>query len=585
MRKRTAAVRTLSVLCAVTLGLWLSFGCASTGRRPSPSFSSEQGDSLYAKITSSYDAGDFETMDAAVRSLIHNIPGYPRSDEALLLAAKASRAAGDPAQAAKYAAMIVGDYPLSPRREEALFLAAAAYNDLGKYYESADALSAILASPIDEDMEHRSLSALNDVTRELTLADLERLVKEYPASPLAGEISLGIAKQEFLRGNYGRAYKLLANLLYEFPEHKRSPEVRQLLQLSASRRDDPGHHTDYLDPTKIGLVLPHSGRLARFGRYFEQGATLAVDEYNATSGVTVSFVTADSKGDPVDAVGAVRELVVGEGVLAVLGSVFSVPSIAAAIECNAWKVPMLSPVVSERRIDEVGSWVFQTKVSPEIEVSAMAKVAREDLLLERFAVLAPSSPERRKLAEFFVQEVLNRGGEIVAEQYYETGATDFKEQLEVIREAAPDALFIPGAPEELILALPQVRFYDMQVQLLGLSDWNTDKLLRLSQRELEGALFPREAHYGRDRESYQSFRKRYKESFGVEAHPVAVSAYFGMRFLLRAVQEGAVERDQVQAFLDRELHTSAQQRMTAANSLSILKVTSGKVREFTAFLR
>ncbi|MFQ5511284.1 MAG: ABC transporter substrate-binding protein [Candidatus Krumholzibacteriia bacterium] len=587
MKTSNAARHVVLVLAATASGVLLCLGCATTGgtRLGDRALSLAQGDSLYAAITAAYAAGDFDTVDRSARKLIYSLPDYARSDEVLLTAATASRAAGDPVQAVKYAAMIPEKYPLSPYREEALFLTAAAYQDLGKYYESAGALSAVLASPIDPDMEHRALAALNDVTRDLALPDLERLVKEYPASPLAGEISLGIAKQEFLRGNYDRAYKLLANLLYEFPQHKRAPEVRQLLQLAASHRDDPARRIEYLEPDRIGLVLPRTGNLARFGRYFEQGAKLAVDDYNAAAGAQVSIVSADSKGNPVDAVGAVRKLVVEEGVLSILGAVSSVSSIAAAIECNAWKVPMLSPVVSEQRIEEVGTWVFHTKVSAEVEVSAMAKVAREDLLLERFAVLAPSSPERRKLAEYFVQEVLNRGGELVAEEYYEDGATDFKEQLETIREAAPDALFIPGEVEELILALPQVSFYDMQVQLLGLSNWNTEKLLRLSQRELEGALFPREAHHGRDRESHQLFRTRYKEAFGVEAHPVAASAYFGTRFLLQALQAGAADRDQVRNYLNTELHASAAQRMTAANSLSILKVTSGKVREFTAFLR
>ncbi len=584
---KTRNSRVLFGLAASAACVWLALGCASTSgsNLRGRSFSHAYGDSLYTTITTAYAAGDFATLDAAVQTLIHNLPGDPRSDEVLLLGARASRAAGDPAQAIKYAAMIPANYPLSSRREEALFLTADAYRELGKFFESADALSAILNSPVDEDMEHRSLSALNAITRDLSLPDLERLVKKYPASPLSGEISLGIAKQEFLRGNYDEAYELLANLLYEFPEHKRAPEVRQLLQLSATRREDPSHQTEYVDATRIGLVLPRTGNLARFGRYFEQGATIAVDDFNAQGGISVSLAMADSKGNPVDAVGAVRRLVVEEGVLAVLGSVFSVPSIAAAIECNAWKIPMLSSLVSEQRIDEIGPWVFQTRVPPEVEVSAMAKVAREDLLLERFAVMAPEAAGKRKLAEFFVQEVLNRGGEIVAEEYYPEGATDFKDQLDVIRESAPDALFIPGEPEELILALPQVSFYDMQVQLLGLSNWNTDKLLRLSQRELEGALFPREAHHGRDREAGQHFRARYKETFGVEAHPVAVSAYFGMRLLLRAMQAGAVDRPEVRSFLETELLPSAAQRMAAANSLAILKVTSGKVREFRAFLR
>jgi branched-chain amino acid transport system substrate-binding protein len=465
-------------------------------------------------------------------------------------------------------------------------MTAESYQALEKYYESADALLQLLSSPLDPEMEGRVLNALKALSQDqLGISDLESLVKKYPSSPLAGEMSLALAKREFARGNYDGAHALLSELLYQFPQHKRAPEVRQLLKLSASRRENPEGPLDYVEPNKLGVVLPVTGNFSRYGRYFEQGVSLAVDEFNASREVAVVYARADSRGNPVDAVGAVRKLMVEEGVLAVLGSVLAMPSVAAAVECNAWRVPILSPVPSTQRIDDVGPWVFQTKISSEVEVSAMAKVAREDLLIERFAVLAPATTEKQKLAELFVQEILSRGGIIVAKETYQEGDSDFREQLEVVREAAPEALFIPGEPEELILMLPQISFYDLQIQLLGLSNWNSEKLLRLSRQELEGAIFPGEALHGKDRETHQRFVSSYGEQFGSDVHPVATAGYFGMRLLLQSIDAGAVDRTQVRDFLDKELNASAEQRMAEANSLSILNVRSGKVREFTTSLR
>jgi ABC-type branched-subunit amino acid transport system substrate-binding protein len=420
---------------------------------------------------------------------VSNYPGFAHGDEVYTIAARASMSMGDYTQAVKYALVVADKYAVSPYREEALFMASDAYLELGKYYESADVLLQLLSSPLDQEMEGRALNGLKSLSQDqLGVSDLERLVKSYPSSPLAGEMSLALAKREFARGNYDGAYVLLSELLYQFPQHKRAPEVRQLLQLSASRRGNPDQRLDYVEPSKVGVVLPVTGKFSRYGRYFEQGISIALDEFNAAGDVAVVYAKADSRGNPVDAVDAVRRLVVEEGAVAVLGSVLAVPSVAAAIECNALRVPILSPVPTEQRIVEVGPWVFQTKVSSEIEVSAMAKVAREDLLLERFAVLAPATAQKQKLAEYFVQEILSRGGTIVANGKYQEGDTDFREQLEVIREAAPEALFIPGEAEELILMLPQISFYDLQVQLIGLSNWNSDKLLRLSKQELEGAI-------------------------------------------------------------------------------------------------
>jgi len=254
--------------------------------------------------------------------------------------------------------------------------------------------------------------------------------------------------------------------------------------------------------------------------------------------------------------------------------------VSASIEANAWQVPLLSPVVSTDNLDEVGPWIFQTRVPPSVEATAMADLARSRLLLERFAVIAPSGGSGRGVGEFFAREVERLGGEVVSLEYYEEGATDFRPQLEAVREAAPDAIFAPGTVEELLLLLPQVKFYDLQVQLLGLSNWNSDKLLRLSRDELEGALFPLEAYHGNDQAAYQRFKLAMEEQGVGEVSPVSVAGYFGMRLLLEGVSRGAASRDDMRVWLDAQIYGDAESRSEQAASLSILTVRRGHTSEF-----
>jgi hypothetical protein len=128
--------------------------------------------------------------------------------------------------------------------------------------------------------------------------------------------------------------------------------------------------------------------------------------------------------------------------------------------------------------------------------------------------------------------------------------------------------------------LPQIKFYDLQVQLFGLSNWNSEKLLRLSRDELEGALFPREAYHGTDKAVYESLKTKLEESGVTEVSPVTVSGYFGTRLILEALGDGASSREDVQTFLDARLRGTANDRLREANALSILVVRRGRVREF-----
>jgi branched-chain amino acid transport system substrate-binding protein len=579
-------VRAARTLVAVSLAACVIGGCASApGREPARAQRTDDGASgLMSELEATFEAERYQAADSLARYVLAAYPDFPRGDEVLYIAARSSYSLGSFSQTAKYAEELSSKFPLSPRLEETLLLGAEAERSLGRYYESAAALSRALELPLDPPVRERCLAELRRLTAEnLGVADLEKLAAAYPSSPIAAEVMLGLARKEFARGDYDRSYALLTDLLSRFPDDGRAPEARYLLEASDSRRSEPDRDTAYVEPNKIGVLLPYTGDYSRFGRSFEEGIRIAVDEYNAAGGVRVSVALGDTKEDPVSAVTAARKLIVEEGVVAVIGSVFTVPSIVAATECNARKTAIVSPLVTDRTMSDIGPWVFQTLQPVEVEVCAMARVAVENLLLERIAVLAPSTPEGRRLAELFAGEVERLGGGIAAEEFFTAGDTDFRDELTRIRAKAPDAMFIPGGPDELVNILPQIRFYDLQIQLLGLSDWNSEKLLRLASRELEGAVFPREGYYGKDPDAYRRFAAKYLESYAKNAGsssiddvpPVAAAGYFGARFVLDAIARGAVDREQMRALLSEELDATAEARLKQVQTLPLLRVVSG----------
>jgi branched-chain amino acid transport system substrate-binding protein len=581
---------TAHVASIAVLGLTLIVGCAKAprGDRLSIREGRRESGALTAELEKQFEAGRFEAADSLSRLILTIDPGNPKGDEVLYLASRANYSLESWAQTVRFAGQLSSKYPLSPRREEAMLLEAQAYGKLGRNYESAEVLSRLLESALDAGVEQSSIAELRRLADEkLSAAELEQLVRAFPSSPLASDVSLRLAKTEFARGNYERSYTLLAELLNQFPEHQRAREIRYLLEVSAGRKADPTRTTTHVELNTIGILLPYTGDYSQFGRTFEEGVRLAVDEFNATAQAPVRCVIGDSKGDPIGALTAVRKLIVDKGVVAVIGSVFTMPSVVAATECNAWKVPMVAPLVREAGFGEIGPWAFQMQPPAEVELAAMARIAVGDLLLERIAVLAPSTSEGRRLSEFFTAEVERLGGEVVIEEYYGSGVTDFREQIGRIKVKAPDGLFIPAGPDELVNVLPQIRFYDMQLQLLGLSSWSSEKLLRLAGSELEGAVFPRSGYYGRAPDAYARFAAKYLQRAGAgeisdveDVSPVATAAYFGTRFVLDAIAGGAVDREQIRDHLAAELNPGAEVLQEYAETLPMVKVVSGRAVEF-----
>jgi len=540
---------------------------------------------LFEQAKTSRAEGDLDAAALAARELVNNYPGFAMMDEATYLAGQIAFERDEFDNAAMYFEAVTEKYPLSPLRSAAALSAAHSYEELGGYVKSAETLIQILDSPVNNDLREAAEVDLRRLVRlRLSPQELDSLAKKYPTSPINREIAVTLARQAYANGDYDTAYDLLAQFLYRFPEELGAAEARRLLKLSAEKRQPPVQMPPgIVDPNTVGLALPVTGpgQMSLFARYFDDGCRRAVDEFNETSERQVTIATADTKGSAVGAVKAVRKLVLEDGALALVGSVFTMPTITAAIEANAWGVPMLSPVVSADELLEIGPWIFETKVPQEVEVAAIADVAVSRLLLERIAIVAPSQGHGNAAADLFADEVTRLGAEVVENTRFESGATDFREQLEAVREAAPDAIFIAGDYKELLNVLPQVKFYDLQVQLLGLSNWNNENLLRLFKGDLEGALFPLETYHGRDPEAYQRLKTALEKDGASEVDPVTVAGYFGMRLVLESIAEGASDRGEVRDYLDRTLNKGAENRLIEARALTILTVRSGRVTEFT----
>jgi branched-chain amino acid transport system substrate-binding protein len=580
------------VLLSAGLAALMAVSCTTTGKQTVAlnEESRSRAAELLEQAQSDRAAGNMEAAALAAQELVNNYSGFERLDEATYLAGDIALERGQYDDAAAFFAAVTDNYPLSQYRSAAALSAARCYVQLEMYGKAAETYVELLDSPLEVETRSGVETELQELVQlRLGPSDLESLAQKYPSSPINRDIAISLARFEYANANYDTAYELLAEYLYRFPEESEASEARRLLKLAAEKRQPPVSTTaenpppsGIVEPNTVGVVLPVTGpgQMSLYARYFENGCRMAVEESNQAGGRQVTLATADSRGSAVGSVKAVRKLTLEDGSIALVGAVFTMPTVTASIEANAWRVPMLSPVVSADELLEIGPWIFETKVPVEVEVVAIADAAVTRLLLERIAVVGPVEGRYHDAASLFADEVTRLGAEVVEEAWYENGATDFREQLEAARESAPDAVFISGDYKELLNILPQVKFYDLQVQLLGLSNWNNENLLRLFKGELEGALFPLETYRGKDPEAYQRLKLALEEEKG-EVNAVTVAAYFGMRLVLEAIAAGASDRDEVRTYLDGELNQGPEKRMEEAKALNILTVRAGKAVEFT----
>lgn len=310
----------------------------------------------------------------------------------------------------------------------------------------------------------------------------------------------------------------------------------------------------------IGEYGSMTGGEATFGLSTDKGIRLAVDAKNAAGGVKgkkIKLLVEDNQGKPEEAAAVVKKLITQDKVVALLGEVASTRSLAAAPIAQQYKVPMVSPSSTNPKVTQVGNYIFRTCFIDPFQGPVMARFTHETLKYKKVAILKDyKSDYSLGLAEFFAKKFKELGGEIVSEQTFQTGDSDFKGQLTRIASTNPEAIFIPAYYTEVGLIARQARQLGLKATLLGGDGWDSPKLFEIGQDAIQGSYFSN--HYASESNvpATQEFIKKYKEKYHETPDGLAAAGYDAAMILIAAMEKSDLTpssiRDQLAQVKDYE---------------------------------
>ena len=216
---------------------------------------------------------------------------------------------------------------------------------------------------------------------------------------------------------------------------------------------------------KIGLVIPLSGAASDVGNDMKQAAILAVEEINADGGVLVAeygvkiplkLIEGDTQTSPTEGVTAVERLITNENVVVLVGGFSSGVTLANQVPA-AGKVPYIITGASSSQVTrrtEIDTSYFFHYCSTTDDYS-------QPILQFFVDELKPLVAADRdlKLALLYVDDAYGKGViesslayiednnlpiELVAQEKYPRGETDFHAYLTKIADAKPDAVYTVG---------------------------------------------------------------------------------------------------------------------------------------------
>jgi branched-chain amino acid transport system substrate-binding protein len=293
---------------------------------------------------------------------------------------------------------------------------------------------------------------------------------------------------------------------------------------------------------KIGFAAPLTGGQAHYGADFRSGVTLAIEDFNATrpviGGKPVHFVidAADDQADPRTGTTVAQKLV-DDGVAAVIGHFNSGTSIPAAPIYAKAGIPELATATAPAYTSQGLATTFRLVTSDAQQGGVLGEYAVKDLKFKRFAIVDDRTAYGQGVAEEFAKAVKAAGGTIVAQEFTNDKAVDFRAILTHIKQSDADAIFYGGADTQAAPFLKQMRTLAVKGTLIGPDMIHSDELLKIAGPAAEGSLASSGGSPLDKMPGGKSYVDRYKKRFGNEVELYSPYAYDGTMAVLNAMKK------------------------------------------------
>ena len=293
---------------------------------------------------------------------------------------------------------------------------------------------------------------------------------------------------------------------------------------------------DRSDAVSIGVVLPLTGHLASTGQFMKQGLELALGEINsAQPSSTLKFIIEDDTSTPEGAVAAFNKLIHEDSVSVILGPATSSATQAAFPVAQENQVVAISPTSGARGLSAIGDFVFRIPLATNITALKGVEATHAKLGYQRIATMYDETDLFSTDRDTTLQEAFTAiGVEVITTEVFQSGDTDFSEQLTQMKALNPDAIFVSVLPPEKSKILIQAHELGISVPIIMSSLTSVD--VQAAGAAAEGAITFIGWLSTDDTPGNQAFVQNYDTTYGMTPNVFATASYASVYILAEAIK-------------------------------------------------
>jgi branched-chain amino acid transport system substrate-binding protein len=281
---------------------------------------------------------------------------------------------------------------------------------------------------------------------------------------------------------------------------------------------------------KLGHVAPMTGPQAHLGKDNESGAVLAIEELNAQGleigGAKVKFelMSEDDQADPKQGTIVAQKLVDAKvnGVIGHLNSGTTIPASKLYFDAG---MPQVSPSATNPKYTQQGfNTAFRVMANDIQQGKVLGQFAAEQGV-KTVAIIDDRTAYGQGLADEFRKSAEAAGLKVVANEYTNDKATDFKAILTKIKSKKADLVFFGGMDAQGGPLVKQMKDLGIKAKFLGGDGVCTPEFMKLGGPAADGEYCSLPGMPLEQLAKGPEFKQKFTAKFGYEIQLYAPNVY------------------------------------------------------------
>ncbi|HKQ28921.1 MAG TPA: ABC transporter substrate-binding protein [Burkholderiales bacterium] len=302
------------------------------------------------------------------------------------------------------------------------------------------------------------------------------------------------------------------------------------------------------DTIKIGVITDRVGVSKPYSEPSTEGLIFGANEINRNGGVLgkkIELLIEDDQSRP-DISAALARKLIDQGAVFILSMSLTPATQQQQTVTMEAKTPQMTPMNSGDTLTTQlpNPYFWQTGPLGSIQIATLLAHAKSKQL-KRVALITDNSDLGALLARFFKGGLEKSGIEVVAEEVVPRGATSATPQMQKIRAANPEAMFMAGVlTSENVLILKAYRELGLKFPIHSSYNLSVPVYMSVAKGLINGVTFV--DAYDPDKPEVKAFEAAYKKATGKEPFNLHGYGYDGIRMVAEAIKRaGSVDKEKI----------------------------------------